>query len=261
MGSGARACAPSGPAVARRDAIESREAQRLPYPAMRRDLAVRRAIFCTWGLALLARVPALAQEADQEVRRILVLFEEHSLLPANIQVAAGFERTLSAAMPAGREIYSEYLDLTRYPGAAHAQRLVGLLTAKYRDIPLDLLVVAGPGSEELAHEAARDMTQNWKVARELAQQRGAAFLGVLQPNAYCGRYGQAQNKEPSIGMYSQFYDAVRAAVPENLEFLDLSDVMPPDDRVFYDIAHTGSKGNRIIAGKIAERLASLLPGD
>lgn len=101
----------------------------------------------SWSLLLLTPTTAArAQETDREVRRILVLFEQHSLLPANIQVAAGFERTLSAAMPAGREIYSEYLDLTRYPGTAHARHLVGLLTAKYRDIPLDLLVVAGPGA-------------------------------------------------------------------------------------------------------------------
>jgi lysophospholipase L1-like esterase len=135
-------------------------------------------------------------------------------------------------------------------------RKVGLVRS-----PRRALVMPGPGSEELAKETARDMTQNWKVASELAAQRGAAILGVLQPNAYCGSYGVAQNKEQSIGMYSQYYDAVRAAVPEDLEFLDLSDVMPPDERIFYDIAHTGSKGNRIIADGIAERLISLVPGE
>jgi hypothetical protein len=34
--------------------------------------------------------------------------------------------------------------------------------------------------------------------------------------------------------------------------------MPPDERIFYDIAHTGSKGNRIIARAIAERLDEMV---
>lgn len=68
------------------------------------------------------------------------------MLPANIQIAAGIERTLSSAMPSGREMYSEYLDLTRYPGPEHTGHVKELLEAKYRNLPLDLLIAVGPGT-------------------------------------------------------------------------------------------------------------------
>jgi hypothetical protein len=78
-------------------------------------------------------------------RRFLVVYEHDSTLVANIQVAAGIEAVLSRDLP-GREVYSEYMDLARFPDPSHGEGLAAAMAAKYGGLPMDAVLAAGPGA-------------------------------------------------------------------------------------------------------------------
>lgn len=100
------------------------------------------------GLALLLLVSmcigaAVAQDVEPQ-RRILVLYEMESTAVSVSQVARGVETGLRKAFPDGLELYAEYLDLVRFPSEENAQNLATSLNDRFRDVPLDLVIVVGP---------------------------------------------------------------------------------------------------------------------
>ncbi|KQV35164.1 MULTISPECIES: hypothetical protein [unclassified Rhizobium] len=100
---------------------------------------------------------AAAQSASDPVKRVLVVYENDSTLAAAVEVAQGLRTSMQAEMPATIEIYSDYLDVVRFPQADHVQRLVADLTAKYADIKFDVVMAVGPG-------ALKFLTENKAIA-------------------------------------------------------------------------------------------------
>jgi signal transduction histidine kinase len=100
----------------------------------------------TAALAVLSATVAFAQAPEPLNRRFLVVYEHDSTLIANIEIAAGIERALSATMPAGREMYSEHRDLARFPGVDHERMLAEAMAAKYAELPMDAVLMVGPGA-------------------------------------------------------------------------------------------------------------------
>jgi hypothetical protein len=49
------------------------------------------------------------------IRRVLVVYENESTLPAMTEIAAGVRKGIEARLPARFELYSEYLDSVRFP--------------------------------------------------------------------------------------------------------------------------------------------------
>jgi signal transduction histidine kinase len=98
------------------------------------------------GFLCLALVCGNAAWAADDVRRFLVVFEHDGTLPANIQIAAGVKSVLAGALQSGHEVYSEHIDLARFPDPAHADRLSAAMGAKYRGLELDAVLAVGPGA-------------------------------------------------------------------------------------------------------------------
>jgi signal transduction histidine kinase len=96
--------------------------------------------------------PGLASDAGPPNLRFLVIYEHDATLPANIEAAAGIERLLSGALPYGRQMFSEHLDLARFSAPNHLGAQVEALAAKYRDKPMDVVVAAGEGALEFVLE-------------------------------------------------------------------------------------------------------------
>ena len=84
------------------------------------------------------------------LRRALVLYSDERLLPANIILDENIRATFAAESSGHIEFYSEFLDVTRFPGDAAQQRQRDFLREKYRERPPDLvIVVGGPALEFL----------------------------------------------------------------------------------------------------------------
>jgi PAS domain S-box-containing protein len=88
--------------------------------------------------------PMIAQtSSSMPLRRVLMLYSDERLLPANIIL----DETIRARFAAGAgdriEFHSEFLDVTRFPGEAQQQRKRDFLRDKYRERPPDLVIAAG----------------------------------------------------------------------------------------------------------------------
>ena len=82
--------------------------------------------------------------ADTSPRRFLVIFEHHSSLIANIEIAKGIEERLAEALPTEREIYSVYLDSARFPGNPQSAPFLRLLEDNFSGMTFDAVLAVGP---------------------------------------------------------------------------------------------------------------------
>src|SRR3954447_19947260 len=73
-------------------------------------------------------------------KHVLVLHWEQKDHPANVEFDRTFEANLQSAAPGYIEIYSEYLDSSRFPGENQFLLLRDYLRQKYADRPIDVVV-------------------------------------------------------------------------------------------------------------------------
>jgi PAS domain S-box-containing protein len=103
-----------------------------------------------WSGLLLAVVPARVALGAQPpgtappIKRIVSLFSEEITLPGNLLVDRGLRTTLAKDPSFHAHFYQEFLDLTRFGGEEHEQRLASVLSQKYGGRLPDLLVTVAP---------------------------------------------------------------------------------------------------------------------
>lgn len=102
--------------------------------------ATRGASFCI--LLVLSVWLAGASYAD-EVKRVLILHSNQSVLPATVLADAAIRRELQAGLSARVEVFSEFLDTERFPGPEQATRMAVFLADKYARSRLDLVIATG----------------------------------------------------------------------------------------------------------------------
>ena len=84
-----------------------------------------------------------AQPPDPQ--RVLVLYSDERLLPANVIFDQSFRTNLRAGASARVEFHSEFLDASRFSGEVQQEHQRDFLREKYRDYSPDLIVaVSGP---------------------------------------------------------------------------------------------------------------------
>ena len=76
-------------------------------------------------------------------RRVLVLYSDERLLPANLIADEAIRATFAAESKNRIEFHSEFLDVSRFPGEAQQQRQRDFLRDKYRERPPDLVIAGG----------------------------------------------------------------------------------------------------------------------
>ena len=76
--------------------------------------------------------------------RVLLLYSNDRLLPANLRFDEGFRDTLGQALGEHYELYTEFLDAVRFPEEAWQDAMASLLRVRYQDDPPQVLVAAGP---------------------------------------------------------------------------------------------------------------------
>jgi PAS domain S-box-containing protein len=106
--------------------------------------------------------------APEPSHRVLVLYSDERLLPANIIVDEAIHATFSADTRNRIELHSEFLDVARFPGEEQRQR--DFFREKYRERPPDLVIAVGGGAFSF-----------------LAERRAELFGGA--PIVYCSVAG------------------------------------------------------------------------
>jgi len=111
-----------------------------------------------------------AGQAPAPVQRVLVLYSDERLLPANIIVDEAIRAAFAAATKKRVEFYSEFLDVARFPGEEQQQRQGDFFRGEYRERPPDLVFAVSGGALVF-----------------LAEHRAQLFSGV--PIVYCSFAG------------------------------------------------------------------------
>ncbi len=105
----------------------------------------------------LAGTKAAGQTAAP-IQRVLVLYSDERLLPANIIVDEAIRATFAVGTDNRIEFHSEFLDVARFPGEEEQQRQRDFFRDKYRERPPDLVIAVriGPApAGDLHHGAGR----------------------------------------------------------------------------------------------------------
>ena len=108
------------------------------------------AVFCVaWFNAAVGRPverTSAAGPTPPPVQRVLVLYSDERLLPANIIVDEAIRAAFAVGTNNRVEFYSEFLDVSRFPGEEQQQRQRDFLRDKYRERPPDLVIAVSGGA-------------------------------------------------------------------------------------------------------------------
>jgi hypothetical protein len=85
----------------------------------------------------------LAAQPTAALRRVLVLYSDEPLLPANVIADEAIRGTFAAESPDRFEFHSEFLDVTRFPGEEQQECERDFLHEKYRERRPDLVIAGG----------------------------------------------------------------------------------------------------------------------
>jgi len=106
-----------------------------------------RVVLCVGLMLFGASTVSFAQPPIRKT--ILFLSFYQSDLPVNTLAVQTIQNELRQAADLSVNIYYEYLDFNRFPDAAYQQAVLDLLTLKYRDKPVDLVMLGSPNMLEL----------------------------------------------------------------------------------------------------------------
>ena len=101
--------------------------------------------FILAGLLLSGLLTLGAQSAPAVLtyKTVLVLSPFQLDLSSNLVAAQAMRDEFGKATDLSLDVYYEYLDLNRFPDAAYQQQAFDLLTGKYKNKPVDLVIVGG----------------------------------------------------------------------------------------------------------------------
>ena len=86
-------------------------------------------------------MPSVSAAPTQKA--VLVLFPDQIDLPANLLVAQAIQAEFNKAADLNLDIYYEYLDLNRFPNPVYKEQIISLLSAKYGNKQIDLVLTDG----------------------------------------------------------------------------------------------------------------------
>ena len=102
-------------------------------------------------LALLPHpgVAATTPSATQETKRVLVLYSLDKGHPGHILTEQGLNEVFRANKAFDVQLFTEYLDMNRFPGPAQTKSVADYLRHKYADIKIDAIITIYPPALDL----------------------------------------------------------------------------------------------------------------
>src|SRR5271157_4354730 len=122
-----------------------------PSEVIREDLAkpsmwIVRLLSLGATMLLILNLAGTSAAGQVPIQRVLVLYSDERLLPANIIVDEAVRAAFAAATKKRVEFYSEFLDVARFPGEEQQQRQRDFFRDKYRERPHDLVFAVSGGA-------------------------------------------------------------------------------------------------------------------
>lgn len=119
-------------------------------PAGAETLRARR-----WLIAALVAILSLPAFAADETAKVLVIYSNGRLLPANVEADRGLRAVLEGSPGRQLAIFDEFLDYPRFGGEAYEREFANYLRGKYGDDSPDVIVAAGNEALQfvIAHRA------------------------------------------------------------------------------------------------------------
>lgn len=127
----------------------------LPRPHGRRATAA----LLAW-LAVSALAAGAHAQPPETPKRVLVLYWYHKGHPLNGSIERAFLSALDARRTFAVEYYAEYLESDRFPGSRQEQAFYRYLRQKYAELPIDVAVAAGTGTEQFLLRHRRTLFAN-----------------------------------------------------------------------------------------------------
>lgn len=106
------------------------------------------ALICIVILAMSGWGFAASAQTGAKPHRLLIVYETDSTQAAAMEIARGLRYGLAKQEPTALDVYSEYLDSVRFPGAANLDRMASQMSEKYGSVELDMVVALGPTALE-----------------------------------------------------------------------------------------------------------------
>ncbi|MGN7738166.1 ATP-binding protein [Hyphomicrobiales bacterium] len=114
-----------------------------------------RAALCCIFLVSIAAVPSASKEIVGRDPRVLILYPYDERIAATTAAGEAVRTRLLDATKGRIDLFSEFLDLSRFPESEHVGRMAGYLSAKYADRRPDVVIALG-------EESARFISANRK---------------------------------------------------------------------------------------------------
>ena len=116
-----------------------------------------------------------------------------------------------------------------------------------------------PQDSAKANAIAEALLRDWQFAKDVVERHGGQFVGLLQPVSYFSRTRLDHLSLPRDyeQQYRTVYPIMRKKTSEQPGFYDLSSALDVDEYVYLDWAHLSPNGNRYVAERIADIVASL----
>ncbi|WP_343056221.1 sensor histidine kinase [Ancylobacter tetraedralis] len=117
--------------------------QRLSYPRVAKSKYG--AVTLLALLAVSSAIVGSRASAAEPAKRVLVLYDNNRLLPANVLADQGINQAISASNDS-TVVSAEFLDAPQFDGAPYRRAVTTFLRAKYAAHPPDVIVAAGDGA-------------------------------------------------------------------------------------------------------------------
>ena len=178
-------------------------------------------------LTYVARDAVAAAEVTSQaaVKRVLVIYSDERLVPANVIEDSAIRATFATDPALRVEFYNEFLDVARFGRETHEYRQADFFREKYAERPPDLIICAGePALMFTAKHRSTLFTQVPVVAHGAIEQQvlervsDPRTVGVPDPFSFTGTIELALRLHPQ----TQEIAVVAGAAPRDREFADVA---------------------------------------
>ncbi len=224
-------------------------------------------------------------------KRVVILYSMPLDFPATQLVEKGLREALSEKTPFAVQIFSEYLDLSRFRHEKQRQALADLLRQRYASAPADLVIAVDVPATHFLIERAEDVFPGVPIVvcdipepyKEtiLAASFGKRVSGVLEPSQLARRLvASALRLKPeakhAVLIYGAFEnDEIRAillrqaiaALHPRLELIELGGLslgeildrcqsLPPDSLLFFSTLFVDARGRFFVPRDVIPSLSN-----
>jgi PAS domain S-box-containing protein len=161
--------------------------------------------------------------AANPVRRVLVIYSDERLLPANVIVDEAIRATFAADTNNQIEFHSEFLDVSRFPGEVQQQRQRDFLQHKYHDRRPDLVIAGGGAALEFLLKYRVELFSDVPIvhcgvdAETLPKQLpDAKIAGIATPRAAASTLELALRLEPDTRTVA----VISGSAPQDVESVE-----------------------------------------